>query len=210
MLAIHYYEPPQFGNSSEFDFAVHVGDAKRLGVGTALTEFDRPSDSSGFEGIAASAEKALLGAAQWWEFKTMCKETAATRGGHSIHADYGACITGFGGGMFDATGAPVDKQWKRVARTYAPAVAGNLSTVAFDEATGVYTMTYAADTTLGEQAPTEIFVSEKYYYGSGVAVTVSPANAATAKHVAGSNLVTVTAAAGATFGQDVTVTVSPK
>lgn len=98
VFAYHYYEPPQEVQATYFH--TRVGDARRLQVGSMVTEFERPNNNDDFEtdpyyATAAAMDKHLQ---SWimWELKTFCKESEESLSSDSQNAAYGACKTGYG------------------------------------------------------------------------------------------------------------------
>lgn len=202
VLAIHYYEPPQFANSENFDFSLHRADARRLQSGLMLTEFGSPGYNSGFENDTVAAEADLMG---WmmWEWKDFCRETDATRASPSQFAAWGACKTGYGGQTWTPQGLPDPVVVRRISRTYPRAVAGFVQTVVFNATNADFSLVYNIN--LGCQLPTEIFVQEQVHYPKGLVVLLDPPQSAVYKHDVGSNRVYISHTAAATDGQELTV-----
>jgi len=95
---------------------------------------------------------------------------------------------------------------KALSRTYAPAIAGIPISMKFDSSTGYFYLVFKINTTI--QAPTEIFLNEKFYYPNGFSVTISP-DVATYTAVS-TNYINITPKTNAKNGQQVIVTISAK
>jgi endoglycosylceramidase len=207
VLAYHYYEPPQFSKSEVFDIEVRIADAKRLQSGLMLTEFPAPGYADDiYRNMTQDADQF---GQSWiiWELKDWCRETDATRNGPSQNAAWGACKTGFGGGMYDAnTQQMIPYMRKELSRTYATAVAGNQTFAQFNPDTGVYQMTFLVDTNI--PLPTEVYFSQSQYYTNGYNVQVVPQGSLIFS-LARTNLLYFTHTDIASFGQSISITITP-
>lgn len=192
VLAYHYYEPPQGG--AALQVRAQVAGARRLRTGAFLTETNR----GGVE-LYEAADAALQSWAHW-EYKSFCREDNRTAASPSQNGVWGACKTGFG----PSPGQP------DAYRTYAPAVAGNATSVRFDATTKAFRLSYAIDP--GCALPTEIRVSPARNYPGGVDVAVDPPSAARAAYdpAADPFVVRVAPLPAARRGDAVTVTVTAR
>lgn len=203
VFAFHYYEPPQFKNSSQFDFKLHIRDAERLGTGRMLTEFGAPSYNPTYDVDAGSADSHLL---SWilWEFKSYCQEDAQSSSWPSQWGKFGACRTGYGGVTWDeSSGQPDKDSYTHIARTYPTAVAGKIHSFTFDHTNSSFSLSYSLS--LSCAMPTEIYVDETFHYPNGLQVQVQPSDTMQAKWTAGTFRVYVTPLAGAQSGQTINV-----
>ena len=168
VLAYHYYccgDGPQFTNSSEFQIEVQRNVARKLSTGSMLTETMAPDQFENFylkNGVADNCDRFLQSWATW-EWKTFCRENNETIHGDSQWAEYGSCKTGYGMPWNKTSGRP--RKAKYLARTHARAVAGNITSMKFNVDTGEFELKYHLDTTIA--MPTEIFISNEYYYQNG-------------------------------------------
>eukprot|EP01062_Namystynia_karyoxenos_P032379 TRINITY_DN2386_c2_g1_i1.p1 TRINITY_DN2386_c2_g1~~TRINITY_DN2386_c2_g1_i1.p1 ORF type:complete len:542 (+),score=170.39 TRINITY_DN2386_c2_g1_i1:83-1627(+) len=167
--AWHYYEPPQDKTKTKEYVAQRLSDARKIQVGTFLTE-------SGINYLAARAAAVAesLGVS-WasWEWKTFCKETAETKAWPHQRAAYGACKTGYGG-VFDSEGKLEVGKLRSLARTYAQAIAGTFQWAYFNDSTREYQLRYTVDTAIA--APTVVSTSN-LVYDNGFSFTVTPPGA---------------------------------
>eukprot|EP00945_MAST-04E_sp_MAST-4E-sp1_P006840 g6840.t1 len=185
VLAYHYYslpDGPQFPGTVELQMYFHRNEAKRIQTGRMLTETFAPDQDSYFGAKGGVADTADSFRQSWavWEWKTFCRESNfifnSTR--QEQWGEFGACKTGYGKPWDMATNRPYHA--KEMARTYASAVAGNITSMKFngdgrdlgEDGDGAFTLSFALNTSI--TMPTEIFVSSEYYYPNGFNVSVEP------------------------------------
>jgi len=178
VFAYHFYEPPQFTN--ELYFRQRLNDAKRLSVGSMLTEFERANgedaiDADPFTKTAAVADEFLQSWAMW-EMKTFCKESEESLVSDSQQAVYGSCKTGYGSRLIwkedseELNPLPCEK----LARTYAQFTAGNATKMSFDALSKRFELHWQQDANIA--SPTIVYVDTLFNYPHGVKVTVTPAH----------------------------------
>jgi endoglycosylceramidase len=158
VFSFHFYIPPQFSVSDQF--ATRAADAARLGSGLFLTEFDIGAGGN----ISAMVETmdyvdmyrtSFMG----WEYKTFVQ------------------ITGYGESIYDEqTGAFHPDVVVALARTYPHFIAGRAQSIAFDNDTSVFQLTFLPQPTSPAMLPTEIYVNLQLRYPNGLNVSISPAN----------------------------------
>ncbi|CAK9106592.1 Endoglycoceramidase (EGCase) (Glycosphingolipid-specific enzyme) (GSL-specific enzyme) [Durusdinium trenchii] len=167
VLAYHWYVFPQF-EPAWIQFRFQLGAAERLKVGAMLTE-----TGVGFEhfntagGVADAADRQLQSWAGW-EWKPFCIESEDTLVGKSQNAAWGACKTGVGT-VWPSDEGPPEKERQGYARTYAPAVAGEILEMYFESATGRFRLSFRLNTAIA--TPTELFVAPDVYYPNGLEVS---------------------------------------
>jgi len=211
VLAYHWYSPPQFEKDIPIYFTTRMEDARRLSSGAMLTEFDRPSTSGDFEDdnyirICDAADRHLQ-SHSFWEWKTFCKETNETLNSNSSFAAYGACITGYGSHDFiwNDDGSTNQDVMKKLARTYAQAVAGDTISMKYEWKTQYFVLKYEIDTTIS--APTEIYLNTELNYPNGFVVEIEPEWAASYSHIRPNHLY-ISPQEGTFNGMEVTVSIS--
>jgi endoglycosylceramidase len=178
VFAYHYYSPPQFND--EIYFHTRINDARRLGVGAMLTEFERPRNDDDmvtdpyFATVAAADEH--LQSWAMWELKTFCKETNQSLSSDSQNAAFGSCKTGYGEEdyLWDSEGVLNRNTSLKLARTYAQAVAGNTTRMHFDVSSAKFVLEFALDTTIS--VPTVVFAHQPLQYPTGFDVQTLPPN----------------------------------
>jgi len=171
VFAYHYYKPPQITKINTY-MKIRVADARRLGTGAMLTEV---SGGDTFPDVADAAD--TMGQSwAFWELKTFCKESNSTLSSPSQFGEYGACKTGYGGGLINPDGSVNKAAMKPFARTYPLAVAGACHGFSFNTTTGQFSMEFEPNP--DATGPTEVFASQVYYYPRWPPhVTVAPASA---------------------------------
>ena len=213
VVSFHYYVPPQLPNSEEFDFDVHIQNARDLECGYFLSEFGSIEIDKDFVSVTKAADDYLL---SWgvWEWKDYCRETNETLASPSQYAAFGACKTGYGGISWEQTGEdwqPITLERQALSRAYPLAVAGTVQSMSFqlDPVTfvpGPFSMAYNVDITSPQ--PTEIFIPEAIYF-SNFTVSIDPSTSAKYSHLSGSNLVYIIPSLEATQGSNITVLITP-
>mmetsp|Transcript_14340 Transcript_14340/g.22349 ORF Transcript_14340/g.22349 Transcript_14340/m.22349 type:complete len:524 (-) Transcript_14340:51-1622(-) len=182
VFAYHWYSPPQFDKDIPLYFEQRMNDAIRMHTGAMLTEFDRPDDQRGgtysddeYERVCDAADRHLQSHA-FWEWKTFCKETNQTLNSNSSFAAYGACITGYGSHnyIWNDDGTENDDVKRKLARTYAKAVAGETQRMKYDIDTGDFELKFLLDTSI--TAPTEIYANQGLVYSNGMNIVIEPEN----------------------------------
>ena len=144
----------------------------------------------------------------WAHFgwKQFCVITAADRAKTSQYDTYGACKTGTPTGPFQ-DGHVDYALLRRLARPYAPAVAGNFSSSAFNDTTRIFSLAFDVDPTIA--APTELSLPA-LVYPQNFTVSVSPAGALVQLPRTGENAtVGFMAGASASHGMAVVIEVRP-
>ena len=211
VFAYHYYEPPQAVDETYFH--TRTKDAQRLQVASMVTEFERPNNNDDFEtdsffDTAAVMDQYLQ---SWimWELKTFCKETDESLNSDSQNAAFGSCKTGYGSTdwLWDAEGNINPNTSKKLARSYAQAVAGNVTHMRFDHTSAEFRLSYAIDT--GCTQPTVIFAHKDLQYPAGYQVRTEPRGLVECVEVPGKNLIEVRHTAAASFGQSVEIHITP-
>lgn len=148
----HYYNPPQLG-SIETTITNRIKDNVRLKTTGMLTEFEiwdsSPAGVAKSLEIAVQADRYLQSWAAW-AYEELLNWT---------------------------TGEPSPALSLIYARTYAEATAGITKTSYFEDYTGKYWVSWAANT--GITAPGLIRISQKAYYPDGIRVISNPPNAIT-------------------------------
>jgi len=186
-LSYHYYDPPNLDLNTTF--TARMDDLKRIGCAGMLTEFSTggatPNDIEQAINTTQVAEQNLQ---SWigWEYKKFIG------------------ITGWSWGLFCPNGSINTPLVKALARTYAPAVAGIVSVSHFDQYTAVYTLTYTMNQ--NSELPTEIYLSEEFYYPNGYTVQLFPSYSAT-WNTTSKNQIYITRNLGATG--TITIIISP-
>ena len=147
VFAYHYYEAPQYDQVTYF--RTRLDDAKRLQVGSMVTEFERPQNnnetSPDVDPFVRTAEACDNHLQSWtmWEYKTFCKETTKTLDSDSQQAAYGSCKTGYGEHLiFDDNGNFNKDPASKLARSYARKVAGKTISMFFNATTGEFNFKY--------------------------------------------------------------------
>lgn len=180
VFAYHFYELPQFTN--QIYFHQRLKDAKRLTVGSMLTEFERANgedtiENDPFTKTAAVADEYLQSWAMW-EMKTFCKETDASLASDSQQAAYGSCKTGYGSRLIwkEGTSELNPLPCEKLARTYAQYTAGNGTHMSFDAVSKHFVYRWNQDATTTTTSPTVIYVDTMFNYPTGVKVSVTPSH----------------------------------
>eukprot|EP00935_MAST-01C_sp_MAST-1C-sp1_P001139 g1139.t1 len=175
--AFHYYEPPQDGKVTGPYIRQRLSDARKINVGLFLTETGGGSSKefknwTYFEHISPECDRYGI---SWAHFgwKQFCKQTAADLNSTSQYDSFGACKTGTPTGPFQ-DGKVNYPLLRRLARPYAPAIAGNFTSSSFNDTSTIYTLTFTIDNAI--TAPTELSLPA-LVYPHGVAISVSPAGA---------------------------------
>ncbi|KAA0161286.1 hypothetical protein FNF31_03900 [Cafeteria roenbergensis] len=155
-LSFHYYDLPNF--NADLQVASRLDDARRLGVGAFLTEFNigdgamKPGSLNETLAVADAHTMSWLG----WEYKPMVE------------------ITGWGWGPIFPNGTRNDAEVSLLARPYPQAVCGNVTSYAFDDATRVFTMAFAP----AAGCDTEVYLNcQLHFPGCSPTVTVSTPDA---------------------------------
>lgn len=148
----HYYKPPQLG-SIETTITNRIKDNNRLKTTGMLTEFEIWDSSPA--GVAKSLEVAVQAdryLQSWaaWSYEELLNWT---------------------------TGEPSPQLSLIYARSYAEATAGVTKTSYFEDYTGKYWVSWAANTAI--TAPGLIRISQKAYYPDGIRVISNPPDAIT-------------------------------
>jgi len=186
-LSYHYYSPPNL--DVNITFSSRVADMKRLGCAGLLTEFNTGADSN-------------TTMAQIYEVTHTAEENLQSWIGwaYKVFNSYG---TGYS--LYFPNGSIDYVLIKGLARTYAKAVAGNVTKSIFDNETAIYTLIFTINQSC--QLPTELFISEDLWYVNGYQIQITPSNYATWTSPAKNQvLITLSPAAVGTL----TVVVSPK
>jgi endoglycosylceramidase len=171
-MSYHYYAPPQF--SLHTTYANRIKDQDRLKTGGMLTEFQM---WAGGEAVSQQMRD-TVDLADYYLQSWMGWEFSS---------------------FWNQDQPDIEKHY---ARTYAPAVAGFVSKMEFNEDTADYSITWKIDTSI--TAPTEIKINKRIYYPDGFTLTVIPADAATYE-VKDTQNIHVKYTANAKSGQDITV-----
>lgn len=208
VFAYHYYEPPQLDQYTYF--RARTNDAKRLHVASMLTEFERStSDSQNTtDGFVKTADACDSHLQSWtmWEYKTFCKETEETLNSDSQAALFGSCKTGYGEHLiWSDNGTQNMEASRKLARTYARAVAGSTQSMSFNTTTGDFRMKFSVDTSI--DAPTEIFAHYTLNYPSGIDINVFPLHSLTWEKVS-KNMIAFYATDKIQDGAEVIITIS--
>jgi len=175
VFAYHFYEPPQL--TVEPYFEQRMNDARRLAVGSMLTEFQRPTnDDDDMESDPAFATMAAadqyLQSWSMWQLKTYCKVTNESIASDSQHGAFGFngnCNVDY---LWDSNGVINTNASLKLARTYALAVAGNTTAMNFDPSSANFTLRYTIDTF--SIVPTVVFIHEQLQYPNGYQVMTLP------------------------------------
>lgn len=138
-LAYHYYDPPNFGNTTEY-FARRQAAAAELGVGSFVTEFDLSSSGAGM--LAAMDVMDSHPGLSWilWEYKSFAGALPN-----------GTC-TGCGRGPILANGTLDEAMLSRMIRGSAQATAGELLSQRFNVTTQQLVVSFTPDASI--TAPT--------------------------------------------------------
>ena len=153
----------------DWELKMKMDDAKRInnGVCSMMTEFGAVDNSiySSERMDFQTNQMDSNGAQSWsyWQYKPFYDITTTGGDAESFY-------------FFNGTLQAV--KVKTLARTYAEAVQGALSSTSFDMKSGDFSLVYTADISI--QAPTQIYVSS-FYYPTGYNVTITPPSAATWK-----------------------------
>ncbi|KAF9175811.1 hypothetical protein BGX21_003935 [Mortierella sp. AD011] len=176
----HYYKPPQL---STIDVTIknRITDATRLKTTGMLTEFQfwdsSPASLALIQQAVYEADN-YLQSWQGWAYENLWNSD----------------------GTFDPLLA------RTYARTYAEATAGTTKTLYFQDVTGKYWVSWAADTSI--TAPGLIRIAPQYYYPDGIRVFFTPANAGTYT-MDGTNTVQLHYTSQAQSGQTIQASVQP-
>lgn len=202
LLSFHYYTPPQArGSAKSFVENVQIPNAQRLQTGIFLTE----TWGSDWEEIAPFAEQHGI-SWNYWEWKDFCKETPETLNSSLQAAAFGACKTGYGGGLFNESGMRPEKH-RKLGRMYAYAIQGVLTNHTFNATKSRLDFQFQLEPSIA--APTEVFANPQWHAGAGgFNVEVSPAGALEHEVVADQFLIRLSAAKNAIAGL-VNVTITP-
>ncbi|KAJ3194127.1 hypothetical protein HK101_003419 [Irineochytrium annulatum] len=163
----HYYSPPMRIEPGDAMSRRSRADARSLGLLTALTEFEMWDDAQGAGGLDGSIARRLAtlrAADRWlqswlgWSYKGFAQASGA--------AD---------GSIFDMDGRRRPHVERLVGRTFAPAVAGRIRSMEFDEEpSALFRLNYTINTAIGAAWPTEVAIQRKLFYPYGVKVEVYP------------------------------------
>lgn len=206
VFTYHYYEPPQ-GDELTY-FRVREKDARRLQVGWMLTEFERPQNNNDTvnDPFVHTADMLDVHLQSWtmWEYKTFCKESETSATSDSQSADFGSCKTGYGEHLiWDNNGNFNYDPARKLARTYARKVAGELLSLSFDADSGSFAMTYVLNKTISY--PTEVFAHMSLNYPLGLIWVMQPAGIVTVEQKG--NLIYLTPIEDALDGEKVIFTI---
>lgn len=169
VLSFHYYEPPQAVDSEELYIGkVMLGNARRLETALFLTETWGTASSMPW-GKSAPAAEAHGVSWSYWEWKDFCYETPHSRNSTSQWAAYGACKTGYGGGLFNKSGIKSDDH-QALGRMYAYAIQGLLISHSYDAAKTSLTISYDLDPRI--QGPTEVYAHPEWHGGPSKDFTI--------------------------------------
>lgn len=144
VLSHHFYKPPDLG--VDMHFYHRQKDIKRLKIAGMLTEF------------WGSDDELLVTGNQTMD---ACDTYPQSWIGWAYQSE----------GAYYANGSVRHDKIKKLARTYAQAVAGKTISMKFVENTAEYILKYEVCKNCGE---TEIYASEFYYYPNGVKIEVEP------------------------------------
>jgi endoglycosylceramidase len=169
VLAYHYYPPPQVG--TRLQVSVQSKGASRLKTGVFLTETVGGNNGKGHVELFDAADEGLVSWA-YWEFKQFCRDSNSTLKGKDQNGLWGSCKTGYG---------PAPKMY----RPFAATVAGNATSMSFDEASHRFELQYAISTRGSLASPTQINLSPAKTYPGGMNIYASPPGAVTWKLKAG-------------------------
>jgi endoglycosylceramidase len=151
VLSYHYYYVPNF--SRDVQFSTRIRDAKRMGCGAMLTEFNLTVDEISTMELADSYRQSWIG----WAFKSF------------------ANITGDSSSIYLPSGDLNQDMIQALTRTYPQAIAGELHSFKFDAQTTDFEMKLTPK--LSCNLPSEIFAAFDIHYRSCVYVSVEPRGA---------------------------------
>ncbi|XP_004343119.1 endoglycoceramidase [Capsaspora owczarzaki ATCC 30864] len=190
VVSFHYYYPPNVSPAEQF-FS-RATDARHLGTGMALTEFniDPSASTDASTKMTTTMDVADQYFSSWigWEYKQYIP------------------MTGYGNSIWFANGTYNWPLIKVLARSYPHAVAGTTTSFHFAAATAVFVLEYTVDTTC--TLPTDIFVAESVHYVNGYTVDITPANVV--KMTSSTNHIFLSPVSSSSNGKFVTVVVRPK
>lgn len=111
------------------------------------------------------------------EFKTFCKETPASSASDSQAAAFGSCKTGYGSHLIWGDDGQLNRgACRKLARTYAMFVPGNVTKMSFDAASAAFKLTFAIDVDSARSGHTlDVFAHPDLSYPLGMKVVVKPA-----------------------------------
>jgi len=109
--------------------------------------------------------------------------------------------------LWDAEGHLELAKLKALSRTYAPAIAGTPSKMAFDPKTGVFELAFTATVA---DAPTEVYLNEELHYPHGFSLDVAPAGCLAQRQAEPNYLQLSLADTAACRGAAITVKIAPK
>ena len=178
----HYYslpDGPQLPGTVKLQMLFHGNEAKRIQTARMLMETFAPGRQVLCSKEGLRRRDTFLQSWAVWEWKTFCRETNFIFNS-SQQEQWGEF------GLVRLDGKPWNNvtnrpyQSKEMARTYAYAVGGNITSMKFSgegraanaNGDGSFSLAFALNTSI--KMPTEIFVSSEYYYPNGFNVTVDP------------------------------------
>ncbi|KAL3896920.1 MAG: hypothetical protein SGCHY_003764 [Lobulomycetales sp.] len=162
-LSYHHYFPLPNVLGLKSTIKKRIRDAKRLNAGLFLTEFDvnvmtvmkRPAKPSKILGYLEACDELLQ---SWigWNYKPL------------------VAITGPGETIINSKTGDIRSEWVMLfSRTYAHAVAGNVKTMNFNNATREFSLVYTPDLEIS-RAATEIRLMQREFYPEGFQVKILP------------------------------------
>ena len=175
-------------------------DAERLGVPLIITEFgacltEGPC-SQEINQVAQVADENLVGWA-YWEFKTYKDLTTSAGTGSE--------------GFYNNDGSLQAYKVKALARPYMQYTQGVLQSMNYDSTSNAFNATFTLGSTTGSSVA---YLSEEYYYTSGIDFTITvdgaDVSAETASATYADNFLTFTLDQSFTAGSTVTLQVTPK
>jgi len=193
VLSYHWYEGFPEVLPIKNDMDVIKLSARRLGTASMLTEFDISQAADRTKTLASiQAAESELQSWMGWEYKSFVPKT------------------GYGDSLWNvSTGEVISDVARLYSHTYASAVPGKTTSASFDEGTGIFTLTFAADPSI--QGPLEIRYSRQTFYPNGADISIQVQSANTRANVAevGASLLQLTLPRGMKSGEVVSVVVKP-
>ena len=153
VLSYHYYEPPDF--SKTLDFNARMGDLQRLKCGGFLTEMY--TGGTGFENMFKMFDLCDEYKQSWhgWLYKPYgCVEMHLACTNKSHHGSGDIVI-------------------QNTSRTYPQAVAGLTKSYKFDRNTNIFSLSYEITASCKSQR-TEIYFNKKLHYPHGYSFNITP------------------------------------
>lgn len=155
VLSYHYYEPPDFSKTLNFD--ERMDDLKRLRCGGFLTEMY--TVGKGFDDMYEMFDLADQHKQSWhgWMYKP-----------YGCIKQFLACDN-----KTNHSGAPGEIVVQNTSRTFPQAVAGYTTAYKFDRVTKDFELTYTVNTRC-QSRRTEVYFNRQMHYPNGYQATVSP------------------------------------